>query len=305
MKNIVIASILMIIFASACDYNNHRADAYGNFEASDQLVSPEISGKILEFTVEEGVQLQKGQQVAIIDTTQFYLKKLQLYASINAIKSQLQDPGPQIDILKKKILVLNKEKDRVISLIKDDAGTQKQLDDIQGQLDILEQQIISTKEQSLIANRAMMGQIAPIESQILQLEDQINRCFVKNPVDGTVLLKFSEADEIASPLKALYKIADLSSLELRAYVNGEQLPNIAIGREVWVEIDRDSKSNERLGGKVSWIAERAEFTPKTIQTKEERVNMVYAFKVKVDNPDGKIKIGMPGEVYFDKSNVEE
>lgn len=298
MKQFLFFITLTTLLFSACSNNGNLADAYGNFESTDQLVTPEMPGKLLFLNIEEGKTIQKGDTVALVDTTQLYLKKLQLHASIKAIKGKLQDPGPQIELLQKQIEVMNKELKRVESLLAAEAATPKQLDDLQGKIDVLNQQIKSTREQSKIANRALLSQIPPIETQILQLNDQISRCFVINPVEGTVLLKLVEEGEMVAQTRALYKIANLSTMELRAYLSGDQLADIAIGQKVIVEIDQDKDSNKQLEGEISWVSNKAEFTPKTIQTKEERVNLVYAFKVKVNNDEGHLKIGMPGEVYF-------
>jgi HlyD family secretion protein len=298
MKTKYLILSLGIVLFSACSNKNDLADAYGNFESTDQLVTAEIPGKLLYFTVEEGQILNEGDTVALIDTVQLFLKKEQLKSSIRAIRGKLQDPGPQTDLLEKQIQVLDKERKRVESLLAADAATQKQLDDIQGKIDILSQQIVTTQEQVAQANDALLSQIPPLKVQIEQLDDQLDRCFVTNPRKGTVLLKLAEPGELVNPARPLYKIADISTMELRAYVSGAQLPQLKIGKSVDVEIDLDKHTNQRLSGEISWIADRAEFTPKTIQTKEERVNLVYAFKVRVDNREGLLKIGMPGEVRF-------
>jgi HlyD family secretion protein len=298
MKQFLLIITLTLLLFSACSDKGDLADAYGNFESTDQLVTPEMPGKLLFFHIQEGETIEKGDTVALVDTTQLYLKKQQLKASIKAIKGKLQDPGPQIELLQKQIEVMSKELKRVESLLAADAATPKQLDDLQGKIDVLEQQIKTTREQSALANRALLSQIPPIETQILQLNDQIDRCFVINPVDGTVLLKLVEEGEMVAQSRALYKIANLSTMELRAYISGDQLADMAIGQKVIVEIDQDKDSNQQLEGEISWVSDRAEFTPKTIQTKEERVNLVYAIKVKVNNEEGILKIGMPGEVFF-------
>lgn len=298
MKSKYFVLLLSLVLLQACSNNNDLADAYGNFESTDQLVTPEIPGKLLFFDIEEGQYLNKGDTVALIDTVQLHLKKQQLKSSIQAIRGKLQDPSPQIALFEKQIQVLEKERKRVASLVAAEAATQKQLDDIQGQLDVLQQQIITTKDQVKQANDALLSQIPPLKVQIEQLEDQLKRCFVLNPRNGTVLLKLAEPGELVNQGRPLYKIADISTMDLRAYVSGDQLPKVKIGATVDVEIDKDDDTNQRLSGVISWISDKAEFTPKTIQTKEERVNLVYAFKVRVDNTNGLLKIGMPGEVHF-------
>ena len=304
MKKLLPILLYFSFFSIACNNNGEEADAFGNFESQDQMVTSETNGKLLFFNVEEGQLIEKGTIIGLIDTTQLHLKKLQLDASIAAIKGKLQDAGPQLRLIDKKIKVLDKEKQRVLSLLKDEAATQKQLDDIQGQLDILNQQKETLADQTTIANRALLSQIAPLKVQIEQVNDQINRCNIVNPITGTVLLKLAEAGDIVSPVKPLYKIADIAEMQLRAYISGDQLPHISIGQKVFIEIDENKDENKRIPGTISWISDRAEFTPKTIQTKEERVNMVYAFKVQADNAEGKLKIGMPGEVHFKNSEEE-
>jgi HlyD family secretion protein len=304
MKNFILLLLAGTILVSACNNTDDQADAYGNFESNDQLVTTEIPGRLIFLNIEEGQTLKEGDTIALVDTMQLHLQKQQLKSSIRAIRGKLQHVQPQIDLVKKQIEVLQKEKTRIEGLVKVEAATPQQLDDIQGKIDVAVQQIKTTEEQNKLANAAILSQIPPLESQIVQLDDQISRCFIINPVAGTVLLKLAEPGEIAFQTKPLYKIADISTLYLRAFVSGEQLPAIRIGQKVYVEIDKDEETNQRIEGEVSWISEKAEFTPKTIQTKEERVNLVYAFKTKVDNASGKLKIGMPGEVHFNTAEQD-
>lgn len=307
MKYWILKSIILlgIILISACGPKDDLADAYGNFESRDQMVFSEMPGKLMFFNVETGNEIKKGDTIGMVDTLQLHLKKQQLYASIKAIKGKLQNASPQQDLIRKQITVLDKEKNRVLSLLKDEAATQKQLDDIQGKIDVFHQQIKTIEAQTQLANSALLSQIAPIKSQIIQIDDQIDRCFIKNPMSGTVLLKFAESGDILNPAKPLYKIANTKTLELRAYISGDQLADIKLGQKLWVEVDANKEEMRRFEGKVTWIAEKAEFTPKTIQTKEERVNLVYAIKVSVDNASGKLKIGMPGEIKFKKEEPNE
>lgn len=299
-KILLSLSLLGLILFSACNSDNDLADAYGNFESTDQIVYAEMPGKLLYFNIETGKEVNQGENIGLVDTTQLYLKKMQLLASIKAIKGKIQNASPQVDLIKKQITVLEKEKVRIQSLLRDEAATQKQLDDIQGKLDIFHQQIATVEAQTKLANNALLSQISPVKSQIAQVDDQIERCFINNPMEGRVLLKFANIGDIINPAKPLYKIANTKSLDLRAYISGDQLPKIKLGQKVWVEIDSDKENNQGFEGEITWISDKAEFTPKTIQTKEERVNLVYAFKVKVDNKSGSIKIGMPGEVSFNK-----
>ncbi len=287
--------IIAILLAS-CTGNEDLSDAYGNFEVDDIIVSAEANGKLLLLDVEEGKVLNANKLVAVIDTVDYVLKRKQLKAQKNAISSRIQNIQSQIDVQEqqKKNLLINQK--RIEKLLKDGAATQKQLDDINGQIDLVDSQIESIKTQ----NVSVVSELEVINTQIAQVEESIKKCNIKNPIEGVVLEKYAEANEITTFGKPLYKIADMHFMILRIYVSGGQLPQIILGQEVEVLIDKNDQSNTKLKGVISWISESAEFTPKIIQTKEERVNMVYAVKVNVKN-EGNLKIGMPGEVNFKKS----
>lgn len=292
MKTRYLIPIIAIVLAS-CKGGEDLSDAYGNFEVDDIIVSSEANGKLLLLNVEEGKVINANKLVAVIDTIDYVLKRKQLKAQKKAISSRIENIQSQIDVqeqLKKNLLI---DQDRIEKLLKDGAATKKQLDDINGQIDLVNSQIESIKTQ----NVAVVTELEVIGTQILQIEESIKKCNIKNPIKGIVLEKYAEENEITTFGKPLYKIADLHEMILRVYVSGSQLSQIKINQEVEVLIDKDAKSNTKLSGKISWISESAEFTPKIIQTKEERVNMVYAVKVKVKN-DGSLKIGMPGEVNF-------
>lgn len=291
MKTIIYAACILLLLNS-CNRNG-KSDAYGNFESDEVMVSAENQGKIVTINIEEGQLLKKGDTALIIDTIQLQLKKLQLMASCNAVRSKHSQVYAQTAVQDEQMQTLLREKKRLESLIRDSAAPTKQLDDIESNIKQVNRQIESIRTQ----NSGISGETEALEMQISQIEDQIRRSVIINPIDGMVLEKYIEYSEIASPGKVLYKIADLSQLTLRAYVTGSQLPQIAIGQKVTVFIDKDKKENQPLEGTISWISSQAEFTPKIIQTKEERVNQVYAIKVIVKN-DGRIKIGMPGEVAF-------
>ena len=292
MKPKYLIPVIAIVFV-ACTNNNKISDAYGNFEVDDIIISSEANGKLLLFSVEEGKKLTIGKLVAAIDSTDFVLKRKQLKAQKKAISSRIENIQSQIEVQKQQKINLRRDKKRIENLIKDGAATQKQLDDINGKIDLIDRQIESIKTQ----NVSVTTELEVINTQILQIEESIRKCNIINPVDGVVLEKYAEASEITAFGKPLYKIADVDEMILRIYVSGSQLPHIKIGQEVEVLIDETDKTNRQLSGIISWISESAEFTPKIIQTKEERVNMVYAVKVKVKN-DGSLKIGMPGEVNF-------
>lgn len=290
--------IIPVLFLYACNSNSDKADAYGNFEAVETIVGAEGQGKLLKFIPEEGMQLKSGEEVGIIDTTALWLKKQQFVAMKKAAEAKLIQIKAQTDVQETQKETVLKEKNRMENLVKDKAAPEKQLDDITGQYKLIESQIVSIRSQ----NQSVAGEIESLVQQIKQIEDQIARSYIKNPIDGTVLEKYIEPSEIVTIGKNLYKIANLGTVKLKVYVSGVVLPKIKIGQKVTVNIDENIKENQTLEGVISWISSQAEFTPKIIQTKEERVKQVYAIKIDVIN-DGRIKIGMPGEVFFTSENA--
>jgi len=293
MKNILILISLSVILLSGCSNDKQKSDAYGNFEATETIVSSESSGKLYELNVEEGQVIDANKIVGYIDTSQLYLKKLQLAQQKNTTRTKFKNVSSQISVLQEQRRVAVRERDRVERLLKDNAATGKQLDDINGNIDVINKQISSIDIQNTTTNEELKG----LDVQIQQVIDQLQKSNITNPVKGTVILKFAEQGEIVSFGKPLYKIADISIMELRVYVSGSQLPEIKLGQKVKVLIDDGKANYKTLEGEISWISSKAEFTPKIIQTKEERVNLVYAVKVRVNN-DGTLKIGMPGEIMF-------
>lgn len=291
----LLPAIFLLALLPSCTPETPLADAYGNFEAREVVVSSEVTGKLLEFRVEEGETLDSGLQVGLIDTVPYHLRRLQLLASLQALPQKKINADPQIDIYVQQRNNLLREIKRGEALAQSNAITPKQLDDLRGQLDVINQQMASAKAQETISNRGILAELAPLEAQLKQVEDQISRCYLFNPIQGTVLQKMTESSEMAIAGKALYKIADLNTMTLRAYFSGDQLPHIKIGQTVKVLIDDSKESNRELPGVITWISDQAEFTPKIVQTKEERVNLVYAVKIQVQN-DGAVKIGMPAEV---------
>lgn len=289
----IITLIAAIFVLSACSSRNGKSDAYGNFETVEVLVSSEIQGKLLHFSVEEGKTIKAGDIVGLIDTVQLALKRDQLIAQRNASATKISNILSQIAVQEETKGTLLVDKARTERLMKDKAIPGKQLDDINGKIKVIDSQIESIKTQ----NAAVVNEVEAYDKQIAQMKDQINRCSIVNPINGMVLEKYIEPSEIAAPGKTLYKIADMSQMILRVYVSGSQLPSVKIGQKVTVLIDQEKGDNKTLDGTISWISPEAEFTPKIIQTKEERVNLVYAVKVTVKN-DGSLKIGMPGEVKF-------
>ena len=286
--------LLLIPILAACGNGNNKSDAYGNFEADEILVSAETQGKVVQFNIEEGQTLAKNENVGCIDTFSLYLKKQQLLASLEAATARTAQVAAQVAVQEEQKQTLSTEQQRVQQLVSANAAPTKQLDDINAQMKVINSQIVSTKTQ----NQSIAGETKALRYQVAQIDDQIARSIVKSPVKGNILEKYVEQGEVVVPGKALFKIADLSILKLRAYISGDQLSHIKIGQKVSVYIDENKTENRKLEGTVNWISQQAEFTPKIIQTKEERVNMVYAIKVSVSN-DGSLKIGMPGEVKFE------
>src|SRR6056297_481226 len=285
--------LLILLLLAACNGNDNGSDAYGNFEAREIIVSAESQGKLLQFSVEQGGQLKKNQQVGWIDTSTLHIQKEQLKAQKQAVASKLANIKAQIDVQQEQKQNLLTEKNRIKKLYNDQAATKQKLDDISGKYEVLLKQIEATNTQI----NAVHKEMEVMERRIDLVNEQIRKAKIINPVNGTVLEKYVEESEIAAMGKALYKIARLDEIDLRVYISGAQLPSVKIGQKVTVLVDKDVKTNQEIEGKVIWISDQAEFTPKIIQTKEERVNMVYAVKVRVQN-DGTMKIGMPGEVIF-------
>ena len=294
MKNIT--KILLILTAvpllTACNNNGDKADGYGNFEATEIIISAENTGKLIAFNIDEGAVIEQHQQIGTIDTIPLHLKKEQLLVQKEVIASKSKGVLSQINVLQAKLKTANTNKVRTENLIKDNAGTQKQLDDIDGEIAVLKNSIRSVE----IQNAPVVNELKSIDIQLQQIDDQIQKSNIVNPINGTVLTKYVEPNEIVSFGKPLYKIADLSTMDLRVYVSETQLASIAIGQTITVKID-EQEGMKSYDGIVSWIASEAEFTPKIIQTKEERVALVYAVKVQVKN-DGSLKIGMPAEMWI-------
>jgi HlyD family secretion protein len=294
MKNYYYTLGISIITISlfSCSNSNGKADGYGNFEATEITISSENNGKLMQFNVNEGDVLQKDQFIGYIDTIPLDLKREQLQVSKAVISSKSKGVLSQINVLNAKLKTANTNKKRTENLIKDNAGTQKQLDDIQGEVDVIKNQIRSVE----IQNAPVVNELKSLDVQLKLIDDQVQKSKIINPVNGTVLTKYTEPNEITAFGKPLYKIADLSTMQLRVYISETQLATIKIGQEVIVKID-DADTMKSYKGTVSWIASEAEFTPKIIQTKEERVALVYAVKVDVIN-DESLKIGMPAEMWL-------
>ncbi len=316
---------LAIMSFVSCNNGNGNCDASGTFEADEVIVSAEATGKILQLNIEEGASLAKDSVVGKIDPTAIELQKEQASSSVEALQQRTNDAEPQVNILESQMLlqtkqiavdeeqlrVLQKEQQRFQKLVAADAVPAKQLDDINGQVNVLKEKIVAGKTQLnvlqsqinsqrrsvAIQNRGILSEKIPMEKRVAQIQDQLDKTTIRNPVAGTVLTKYARQNEFTATGKALYRIADLSTMKLRAYITGDQLAQVKLNQPVKVKVDDGKGKYRELPGTISWISDKAEFTPKTIQTKEERANLVYAVKINVKN-DGYLKIGMYGEVVF-------
>jgi HlyD family secretion protein len=287
--------VLVLLSVLSCRNNSRDADAYGNFEAVDVIVSAQSQGILTSLNLEEGTVLEKDVLVGKIDSATPAIKKEQLKAQENLISARLKNLDDQLRVQDEQRVNLVREVDRIGKLLREGAATSQQSDDIQGRLKVLDMQTETLRSQRNI----IAGDRSVLAAQLEDVENQLGKCRIINPLQGTVLEKYAEANELVSPGKALYKIANTGKMELKVYVSGLQLPSIVLGDSVEVFLDDASAGLHKVPGIVSWISSQVEFTPKIIQTREERVNMVYAVKISVNN-DGRMKIGMPGEVRFSK-----
>lgn len=322
-KKIVLPSVITVLVS--CGSNKAKYDATGTFEADEVIVSAEANGQLLQLNVEEGATLTKDSIIGKIDPVAIELQKEQASSTVEALQQKTNDAAPQVSILESQILlqkkqvdvdetqlkVLEKEQARFQKLVAADAVPAKQLDDITGQVNVLKEKIIAAKTQlkvlqsqvnaqrQLVAiqNRGILSEKIPMQKKVAQLLEQLNKTNIINPVTGSVLSKYADAGEFTSIGKPLYKIANLSVMKLRAYITGSQLAQVKLNQQVIVMVDDGNGKMREMKGIISWISDKAEFTPKTIQTKDERANLVYAIKVNVVN-DGLLKIGMYGEVDF-------
>lgn len=292
-----ITLLLLVVSIAGCNRNKNDADAYGNFEADEVVVSSEATGKLLVFSPGEGMHFKAGDTVAVVDSMQPYLRKKQLEASIAAIYKKLPDKGAQLAVYDEKIKSLNREVARTANLVQANAAPQKQLDDLKSDLEVADRQRAALETSLNTETSGMLAEVDPLRYELLQADDQLSKCIVTNPIDGIVLNTIVKTSEIVQPGKPLYEIAPLDPILLRAYVVEAQLPEIKLGDSVTVKTDAPDGSLVSRSGKITWISSESEFTPKIIQTREERVSQVYAVKIKVVN-DGSLKIGMPAEVYF-------
>lgn len=292
MKKLQLIALSLLIMG-ACKNGEKKSDAYGNFEAVETIVSAEMAGKLLSMEVKQGDQLEPGKLIALIDTTELYLKKLQTQAQLATSDTKKQNVSAQINVYIEQKKNVQTTQQRIAKMFADKAATLQQMDDVNGQVNVLDKQISATNTQF-----QMIGsETEVIKRQLDLLNEQITKCRINSPIKGTVLETYLENGELAAPGKPILKMADLSNLELKVYVSGTQLSQVKLGNEVKVLIDSDAKEMQTISGKITWISSESEFTPKIIQTKEERVKLMYAVKILVAN-DGQLKIGMPGEVVF-------
>jgi HlyD family secretion protein len=295
--SVALCLLSIVVICFSCNSGKDKFDASGSFEAEETIISAEATGTILKLDIEEGQTLKAGEPIGFIDSTQVYLKKKQLQSQIRSTLSQRPDIAAQLASLEVQLRSALREQARISNLVKADAATQKQLDDATAQVDLMRKQIKAQQSSLGITSESIFRQTSPLEVQIEQTEDQLAKCRIINPLNGTVLTQYAEQNEMASPGKPLYKIADLSTLTLRAYITGSQLSQVKLNQKVTVLVDNGPDTYKEIEGVVTWISDKAEFTPKTIQTKDERANLVYASKIRVKN-DGSLKLGMYAEVKF-------
>ena len=297
-KLFLIAPVFMLLVS--CHIKNGASDASGTFEATEIIVSAQATGTILNFQVEEGQDLKVGANLGVIDTIQLELRKKQLLATIQASQTRKPDVEVQLAALEQQIATARSEKRRVENLVKANAANQKQLDDLNAQIEVLTKQFAATRTTLESSTSGINKESSALKIQVDQINDQLRRSYISSPIDGTLLVKYAETGELAIQGKSLFKVADMSQMILRVYVTADQLAKLKLGQTVDVNAELGSTDNKAYKGTVTWISAKSEFTPKTIQTRDERANLVYAVKVAVKN-DGILKIGMYGGIHFNKN----
>lgn len=285
------------LLLASCRQADMQYDASGVFESTEVIVSAEADGKILRLDVEEGDRLSRGQEVGCIDTVPLSLQRGQLLASARAVGEKRSDVEKQVAATRRQIGLAETERDRAAALLADNAGTRQQLDNAEAQLAVLRRQLEAQLSTLRSGNRSLASEEESVDYQVAALDDRLRKCRVRSPIAGTVLTKYAEAGEVTGPGQPLFKLADMKRLFLRAYVTGNQLAGLRLGQRVTVYADKGGGEMRSYPGRITWISDKAEFTPKTIQTKDERANLVYAVKISVTN-DGYLKLGMYGEVAF-------
>lgn len=306
-SNILSLSIInlsVIICMSSCKGNEGKYDAMGVFEATEVVVSAKAQGELISFDVIEGDEVKTDVVLGIIDATKLNLQQQSLEDSRDAQTARILNLQEQTASIQQQISNLQQEHERFSGLLAKGAATQKQVDDLANQIKVLKAQLSATQSQLRSANESIQHQADAASQQIKIVDSQMDDAVIKSPIDGTILKKYAERGEYAVPGKALFKVADLQEMILRAYITADQFDQLQLRQQVKVMVDNGNEAQREYLGKVTWIAQKAEFTPKTIQTKDERANLVYAIKISVKN-DGMIKIGQYGEVTFGKVKSEE
>ena len=296
MKKIILAILPFVL--TACNSDDKDYDAMGTFEATEVIVSAEQNGRLINFDVEEGNNLNEGQPVGTIDTVQLYLRARQLGATRQSYASQRPDISKQTAATIQQLKKAEMERERYAKLVKDNAANKKLLDDAENNVRVLRRQLEALRSSLDNSTGSLDKQMDAVEIERRQVLDQLEKCHIKSPINGTVLEKYAEAGEYATLGKPLFKIADINDMKLRVYISAEQMTKLKIGSRVKVYADIGKDDRREYPGVVEWISDKAEFTPKTIQTRDERANLVYAVKIAVENTDGLIKIGMYGDVRF-------
>ena len=292
MKRIVY--IVAAMLAVSCG-TEAKFDAQGTFEATEVIISSEAAGRILSFDIEEGMAINADEPLAVIDSVQLHLQRSQLEAQLSALLNSRPDVQTQVASLREQIATLKVEQRRIENMLRDGAATEKQKDDVDAQIRILESQLSATLSTLNTNTSTINSNAEAIRVQISALDDRIAKCRATSPISGTVLVKYAQEGELATVGKPLVKIADLGNIYLRAYFTSDQLASIKLGDEVTVTADFGGEERYDYVGRIAWISAESEFTPKTIQTKDSRANLVYAVKIAVEN-DGRLKIGLAGEV---------
>lgn len=282
---------------TACSGSDSKYDASGVFEVTEVMVSARVAGEIMELDIDEGTEVTAGEPVGYIDTVQLYLQRLQLEANVKAAESRICDVEKQTAAIRQQIATQKKEQTRFENLVNANAGNRKQLDDITAAINLLEKQLDAQTETLINGNANAKAQAEALKAQIALTDDMISKSTIASPVDGTVMAKYVEIGELAVQGRTLFKVANINDIYLKAYITSGQITGLKIGQEVKVFADSGDSDRKEYRGVISWISDKAEFTPKTIQTRDERANLVYAVKIKVQN-DGYIKRGMYGEVSF-------
>lgn len=299
MKNIIFFLTVFAFILSSCGSNQIESDAFGNFESKEVIVSAEQTGKVIQLDITEGTQLEAGKPIGLIDTTMLYLQLRQVEAQKSVAATKVQNLVSQISIQNEQKKTLIIEKQRLTKLLADGAATQQQMDNVVGKISVIDETIASIEVQK----QSVLQELTVYDRQMDLIREQLRRCVISSPISGIVSDVYVEAGELIATGKSVFKIANPDKIQLRAYIDGAQLANVKIGQEVKVLVDSTNTELRALKGKIAWVSHEAEFTPKIIQTKDERVNMVYAILIDVKN-DGTLKNGMPGEVILQSTKPE-